>query len=266
MLWCGSACALSAGPSAWNGGRTSPLGSAVELLPPATGGKPSPTGPTSPTGPAGSPGSSAGNVPSTGDVPSASASAVPRRFVVLGDSLSAWTFPPGSTTPSTFGAWPSLLATEDPGLVLSNNAGVPGNTTAQMLARLQGDVLDYDPDLLFVLGGTNDIGHDLPASVVVANLRQITGTAEGHGITVVLLTIPPANDQTEPRRQARRDINAQLGNLARQEGILLVDVFSVLAAPDDNLADGYAAYDGLHLSQRGEQALADAVYRALQSK
>ena len=45
-----------------------------------------------------------------------------------------------------------------------------------------------------------------------------------------------------------------------------MDVFSVLAAPDDNLADGYAAYDGLHLSQRGEQALADAVYRALQSK
>jgi len=257
VLGCGSSCALTAEPTP-GGNRPSGYVPSVQLVPPATGVE------SSGTAPAALPSQSGGAVPSL--VPSTVPSAAPRRFVVLGDSLSAWAFAPGSASPSTGGAWPEMLATEDPALILVNNAGVPGNTTAQMLARLQSDVLAFTPDLLFVLGGTNDIGYDVPASAVIANITQIVETAKARGIDVVLLTIPPANGQTELRRQARRDINADLATLAADEGILLVDVFSTLASPDENLADGYAAIDGLHLSIRGEQALADAVYRALKSE
>jgi lysophospholipase L1-like esterase len=183
--------------------------------------------------------------------------------VVLGDSLSAWTFAPGSTIHTTSGVWPSLLAAQDPGLILANNAGIPANNTGQMLARLRRDVLDYDPDVLFLLGGTNDVGQDVPNSTAVANIRQIVETARGHGITVVLLTIPPANGDYAYRAQARQELNAALADLADQEGILLVDTYAALSTWDGHLAAEYAACDGLHLSQHGEQALADAVYLAL---
>jgi lysophospholipase L1-like esterase len=186
-----------------------------------------------------------------------------RSFVVLGDSLSAWAFAPGSTSHSTSGVWPSLLAARDPLLSLANNAGVPGNTTGQMLARLQRDVLDCDPDMLFVLGGTNDVGEDVPEATALDNIRTIVETARGQGITVVLLTMPPTNGQYADLRVIKKQLNVDLADLARSEGVLLVDIDAVLSTPDGSLAADYAAFDGLHLTQHGEQAVADAVYRAL---
>ena len=186
-----------------------------------------------------------------------------RSFIVLGDSLSAWEFAPGSTTPDTDGAWPAVLAREDPQLVLARNAGIPGNTTAQMLARLGRDVLGYNPDVLFLLGGTNDVGTNVREMDTIANVRLIVDVAKEAGITVVLLTVPPANGQYGDKRQARLALNADYAALAQEEGILLVDAAATLSTPDGCLAGEYSAYDGLHLSGRGAQAVADAVERAL---
>jgi acyl-CoA thioesterase-1 len=199
----------------------------------------------------------------TDAAPSDSAPSDARRFVVLGDSLSAWSFAPGGTHPTAIGLWPTVLAAEDPGLVLAHNAGIPSNTTSQMLSRMRRDVLDYDPDLLFVFGGTNDVGQGFEISTTLANITEIVQTAQGRGITVVLLTLLPVNDDYEYRNEARRQINAALATLAEQDGILLVDSGAALSTWDGHLAAEYAAYDGLHLSQRGEQALAEAVYMAL---
>lgn len=185
-----------------------------------------------------------------------------RRFAVLGDSLSAWAFAPGSSSPTTSGTWPSLLAEEDPSLVLVKNSGVPGNTTGQMLDRLQHDVLDYNPDLLFILGGTNDIGLDRPEASILATIRQIVDGAKAHGVAVVLLDVPPSVGLATCR-SAKLQLNTDLATLARAEGIPFVDDFAALATPDGDLAVEYAAADGLHLSQSGEKALADAVERVL---
>lgn len=199
----------------------------------------------------------------TADAPTAAPTSTPRRFVALGDSLTAWSFTPGSTRPSTSGLWPEVLAAEDPELVLANNAGIPSNNTRQMLSRLSRDVLAYDPDVLFVFGGTNDVPQGLAVDTTVANIRQIVETAGGHGIAVVLLTLLPVNDDYGYRNEARRQINAALATLAEQDGIVLVDAYAALSTPDGRLADEYAAYDGIHLTQLGEQALAGAVYSAL---
>jgi lysophospholipase L1-like esterase len=196
-------------------------------------------------------------------LPAVTAVPAPRRFVVLGDALSAWAFAPGATQPSTAGSWPSLLESRDPDLVLVKNAGVPSNTTAQMLARLGRDVLDYNPDVLFVFGGTNDVGTDQPVDRAVINIRRIVEAAKAAGITVVLMTVPPSNRDFERHQVAKSEYNSQLAALAQSEGVMLVDVFAALAAPDGSLVADYAAYDGLHLSTLGEQALADAVYRTL---
>jgi lysophospholipase L1-like esterase len=185
------------------------------------------------------------------------------RFVVLGDSLSAWAFDPGSRIHSADGVWPSLLAAQDPLLSLANNAGVPGNTTGQMLARLQRDVLDYDPDILFVLGGTNDVGQNVSEGTVIDNIRTIVQRAQDEDITVVLMTMPPTNGQYQCLRELKRQLNVDLADLARSEGVLLVDVDAALSTPRGDLAPDYAAFDGLHLTRDGERAVADAVYRAL---
>jgi len=159
------------------------------------------------------------SVPLGGPASTAAPVPAPRTFVVLGDSLSVWAFASHGTRASTTGAWPSLLAGMDSDLKLVHNAGVPGNTTTQMLARLRRDVFAYHPDILFVLGGTNDAGDDFAVSTTVANLRKIVEAARAQGIEVVLLTIPPNNALRSSRLARLRQTNTALIALGKADGI-----------------------------------------------
>lgn len=53
------------------------------------------------------------------------------------------------------------------------NAGVGGNTTAQMVARYAGDVADENPDIVIVVGGTNDYYGAVTASAHWANISSL---------------------------------------------------------------------------------------------
>ena len=185
-----------------------------------------------------------------------------RSFVVLGDSLSIWAFAPRATRGSTSGAWPSLLAARDGDLTFLHNAAVPGDTTTQMLARLRRDVLAYHPDVLFVMGGTNDVGSGYSVATTVGNLRKIVEIAKARGIEVVLLTIPPNNAIRGYELKRLRAIDSALIGLGKAEGITVVDAYAALAA-NGRLPRAFVAADGLHLSMRGQQVLAAAVYARL---
>ena len=186
-----------------------------------------------------------------------------RSYVVLGDSLSVWAFAPSNTRSTNSKAWPYLLAAQDADLTLIRDAGVPGNTTAQMLARLKRDVFAYHPDVLFILGGTNDIGKRYSAATILDNLHKIIDLARAQGIEVVVLTIPPNNEISHYQLERLRAVNAGLIRLGATEGFKVVDVYAALSDSRGHLPSVYAAYDGLHLSVRGEAALAAAVYARL---
>jgi hypothetical protein len=72
--------------------------------------------------------------------------------------------------------------------------GVPGNTTAQMLARFQTDVIDLHPDVVHILGGANDAKDgdwgDIDECGVntCENLDQMSAMAQAAGIKVVIGT------------------------------------------------------------------------------
>ncbi len=248
---------------------------ALQLAPPAPGGPlvpeaagseqadatPAPTAtpqPSATPAQSGVPSAASGGAPDAIAPPSA-----PRSFVALGDSLSVWAFPPHSARPSATGAWPGLLAALDTNLTLLHDAGVPGNTTSQMLARLRRDVFAYHPDMLFVLGGTNDVGDGYAVSTTIADLRKIVEAARAQGIEVVLLTIPPNNAIRCSRLARLRATNAAIIALGRAEGVTVVDVYSALVSAGGRLPAAYVAADGLHLSLLGEKVVAATVYARL---
>jgi lysophospholipase L1-like esterase len=170
------------------------------------------------------------------------------KFVTLGDSLTALQWTPNSP-------WPSRLDSLDPLLTLVNNAGVPGNTTAQMRARLNTDVYPYNPDVLFVLGGTNDLGLRINQSAIIANLRAILVDARAHKIMVILLVLPP-----ESSAMAREigSLNTAIVNLARAQRVTYVDIHAPLANANGAYFPKYTS-DGLHLSSLGAQVVANTV-------
>ena len=70
------------------------------------------------------------------------------------------------------------------------NAGVPGETSAQGLARLPGVLDEVKPKLLLLCHGGNDFLRRMDESQARANIRSMIALARDRGIAVVLLATP----------------------------------------------------------------------------
>jgi lysophospholipase L1-like esterase len=172
-------------------------------------------------------------------------------FVALGDSLTAW---PADSP------WPSRLDAEDGNLQLVKNAGVPGDTTAQMLARLNSDVFAYKPEVLFIMGGTNDLGHSISQSTTIANLRAIIVAANAKGIRITLITIPP-NAYTGMAAEID-SLNAAITSLGNAYKLVVIDIHTPLSQPAGTYWPKYTS-DGLHFSAAGAQVVANTIYNRI---
>jgi len=170
------------------------------------------------------------------------------KFVTLGDSLTAW--PAGNP-------WPARLDGQDARLVLAHNAGVPGDTTAQMLARFTKDVANYDPQVLFILGGTNDLGHNIAQATIIANLRAIIVAARAKKMRIFMLTIPPQNRTSSS--PAITSLNVAIQHLANGYKIVVINVHAILSTSTGVYQAKYTS-DGLHFSSLGAQTVANYVY------
>ena len=105
----------------------------------------------------------------------------------LGDSIThgggAVDTPPGSTLYNweTYSSVPVL------------NIGFSGNLTSDMLHRFDADVLPFQPRLLIIMGGVNDIRTGITAQTAIANLAAIRDKCTAHNIVPVFLTMTSVN-------------------------------------------------------------------------
>lgn len=116
--------------------------------------------------------------------PKLDTAAVPPGATVLavGDSITHGTGAPDGA------AYPAELARLTGWQVV--NAGVPGDTAAQVLARLPALLAEHRPALVILGAGGNDFLRRLPESDVEASLRRAIELARGAGAQVVLVGVP----------------------------------------------------------------------------
>jgi lysophospholipase L1-like esterase len=123
------------------------------------------------------------------------------------------------------------------------NAGIGGNTTTEMLARLQRDVLDHRPDLVVLMAGTNDCCNSAKLAdpaVTAANYAALADAILPH--SRLILVTPPANHDpylatrhpaaaygTLPAAERMRLARTALLELAGRRNLSLVDMFAVTA-------------------------------------
>lgn len=103
-------------------------------------------------------------------------------IVAFGDSLTHGTGASADT------AYPAVLATLTGHTVI--NAGVPGNTTADGLARLPDVLAEYKPRLVLLCLGGNDMLRRVPETETENNLRLLVRTIRAAGAEVVLVGVP----------------------------------------------------------------------------
>lgn len=121
--------------------------------------------------------SGCGKKPVTGRKVAAGAS-----VLALGDSI---TFGTGAS-PDT--SYPSVLTRLTGWNVV--NAGVPGDTSAQALARLPALLQEHAPALVLVSIGGNDFLRRLPEGETRANIRQICERSLASGAQTLLVAVP----------------------------------------------------------------------------
>jgi lysophospholipase L1-like esterase len=100
------------------------------------------------------------------------------NLICFGDSLTAGT---GAATGMDY---PSQLARMIGRPVI--NAGLPGDTTAGALARMERDVLSRSPRIVLITLGGNDLTHGVAREVFSRNLRTIVTRIQAAGALVVV--------------------------------------------------------------------------------
>ena len=131
--------------------------------------------------------------------------------------------------------------------------GISGQTSYQMLVRMQSDVIALHPQMVFILAGTNDVACNLgPISDehYMDNIRSMCELASLHGIRPMICSILPHRafrwNRTVTGVAERIDrLNAMLRTYAESKGYTYIDYNSLLRAEDGGMRDEFSP-DGVH--------------------
>ena len=186
----------------------------------------------------------------------------PVKFAALGDSIThggASFIPAGqlSCQWETFCEFPI------------KNIGLSGDTTAHMIERFERDVLPFQPEVLIILGGLNDIRGGATAEEVIANLKILREKCEANGITPYIGTLTPMNAEIIRGRKINLTEKNWRGERAKvNRWILANGGFEITAGLADKTGELRADFtpDGLHPNLRGKILIGKAVEKFLEAK
>ena len=153
------------------------------------------------------------------------------------------------------------------------NRGISGQTTGQMLGRMQSDVISLHAAALVVLGGTNDIARGMSLAAIENNLTMIADLAEYHNIKLILASVLPVSDyhkdvnpnyeMTMTRPPATiRTLNTWIQAFCASRKYQYLDYYSQMVDPA-GLMKSDLADDGLHPNSKGYRMMAPEALKAI---
>lgn len=184
-------------------------------------------------------------------------------LVVLGDSLTAPLGKPDQADQDWF-----TTANEDADFQMIANAGVGGETTEQILARVDDDVIARTPRFATVLAGTNDVFGGTDAETIITNLSLIYDKLVFTDIGIIAFTIPPILVNDPVKEQTLRDVNAWMRSTVETTwpGARLVDWSNALSENGNEVLPNPAyVVDGIHFSPEGAAAAGAAAAPVFES-
>jgi lysophospholipase L1-like esterase len=172
--------------------------------------------------------------------------------------------------------WPVLVENQVGIKII--NSGIGGDTSGGLLGRFYHDVVQHKPDVVLVMGGTNDLWWDLDVNIILANIFAMTCQAEYHNMApVVGLPLPlymenirqqkmmaPIGGWENCIQKLDRLIDA-LSFSARESDIAVLDFYHLFLDDNGKVQGNYFLEDGLHPNKEGHMVMADAAARFLKA-
>ena len=187
----------------------------------------------------------------------------------FGDSLTAGTpgYDPdfGGDERSQYGFW--LLESgkiEGHHHISFVNQGVPGELAQLMHGRLERLLQQKRYDTAIILGGSNDIGWGYPVHAIFKTLTSLWSLASNNGARIVACTVPPIGSVFPDIQVKQGELNSLIRRAPKDiEGLIVVDLFSVLANSDNLLLPTFNSGDGLHLSIQGYKQMGETIWKSI---
>ncbi len=150
------------------------------------------------------------------------------------------------------------------------NKGISGNEVCDLLARVQSDVIDLNPDAVVIMIGINNIihkfkyGKEFNIRQFERDLKELLTVLKEAGITIIFLEpfLLPAPD----KRRMRKLFDDEL-QIIDKVATEMCDEFVAYDEMFNGLAQSipYTEYseDGVHPTHRGSRLIADTAIKAI---
>lgn len=156
-------------------------------------------------------------------------------------------------------------------------AGIGGNKVYDLYLRLENDVLNKNPDVVFIYVGVNDVWHKRTSGTGVDPekfekfYQAIIDKLKARSIRVVLVTPAAIGEKTDYTNEQDGDLNrycALIRNIAKKNELAIIDLREKFLAYNlknnpDNKERGILTTDGVHLNAAGNQFVADAMWELI---
>ena len=156
-------------------------------------------------------------------------------------------------------------------------AGIGGNKVYDLYLRFQEDVLDKKPDVVVIYIGVNDVWHKQSSQTgtdpdkFLAFYTAMIKKLQASGIQVIVCTPAGIGERTDFSNSLDGDLNRysqMIRDLASKYGCRLVDLRKAFLEYNrvnnpDNKESGILTTDRVHLNPKGNQLLADLMFKGL---
>lgn len=169
------------------------------------------------------------------------------------------------------------------------NKGVAGNSTTDLVGRMKRDVLDLQPDIVIVMGGTNDMVNSRKFAsyqTLSDNYRSIIQDLRAQDISVIIMNILPVDTTYLFQRHDRNAFdqrpnekidaaNQLIHRIAMDLDLFFIDVnraFKQKNSPGHDASSlilnmkNSGKEDGIHPTREGYVLIANLVFRVLKEK
>lgn len=195
------------------------------------------------------------------------------RIAFLGDSITQL----GADDPR---GWVNILESrvrKEVDEVAFIHAGIGGNTSADMLKRINADVIRRKPTWVFFSCGVNDSPNPaadnpgVPLDKYVKNVSTIFDKLDKTGAKIVVLSQTPVLED-DPNYGANINLvsyNAELKRMALERKYIYLDPGAAIRkaiAEKKDPKKRTLTWDGTHLNNRGNAIFADVVLKGLEQE
>ncbi|SHF65665.1 SGNH/GDSL hydrolase family protein [Pedobacter caeni] len=190
----------------------------------------------------------------------------PKKIIFFGDSITQMGVAPGG--------YVNLIGKAlDPSKYEVIGAGIGGNKVYDLYLRMEQDVLVKKPDLVVIYIGVNDVWHKQSAHTgtdydkFILFYQALINKIQAGGAKVVLCTPAVIGEKKNGANEMDADLDkysAAIRELAVKNKLPICDLRGLFKAygaqnnPSD-LAKGILTTDGVHLNDKGNQTLAEAL-------